>query len=74
MRILNYHSIYLEKIKKRIGASFVGYETYKDKYAIRVIKDKVTEYFTVVGSPEFATPKSYSEVEQIIVDFYKNGN
>jgi hypothetical protein len=68
--MLNYHSIFLEQIKKSCGASFVGFEREKDSYSIKVIKNKETSLFPMVGSPEFATPQGYNEVLKTITEYY----
>jgi hypothetical protein len=59
---LNYHNFYLNEIKKRSGASFVGYEQYKNEYKLKVIVDKIPQYFALTGTPQDVTPERYNEL------------
>ena len=70
-KLLNLHSIFLNRIRKNIGASFVGFENYRDKYSIRIIRGDKTDYFPFVGNPSQANVNSYLEVENIITQFYE---
>lgn len=62
MKQFNYHNFYLNEIKKRSKASFVGYEQYKDSYKLKVVVDGMPQYFALVGTPEDVTPERYNEL------------
>lgn len=65
---MKYHQIFLENIKKQIGASFVGYEQYRDTYQLKVIKNKKPIYFKLEGKPSDVTPQRYSELLNLILE------
>lgn len=58
----NYHNFYLTKIKKLSGASFVGYEQYKNQYQLKVVVDGKTQYYALTGTPTDVTPERYNEL------------
>lgn len=62
MKQLNYHNFYLNEIKRQSGASFVGYEQNKNSYKLKVIIDKVPQYFALIGTPNDVTPERYNEL------------
>lgn len=70
MKQLNLHSIFLNLIKKEVGASFSAIERNKDKYYVKVIRNKETSLFEMVGSPERATPDTYMGVLKQIKEYY----
>ena len=70
MKQLNLHSIFLELIKKEVGASFSAIEDNKGTFYVKVIKDKETSLFEMVGNPEQATPDTYMSVVTQIKEYY----
>jgi hypothetical protein len=58
----NYHSIFLNLLRKKVKASFVGYVETKGKYQLKVIVNKVPTYFDLVGTPNDVTPQRYLEL------------
>jgi hypothetical protein len=62
MKKSNYHSFYLNEIKRQSGASFVGYEQYKNDFKLKVIVDNVPQYFALTGTPQDVTPERYNEL------------
>ena len=64
---MDYHQIFLNNIKKQVGASFVGYEQYKDEYQLKLIIDKQPLYFKLEGKPSDVTPQRYSELLSLIL-------
>ena len=73
MRQLNLHSIFLNLIKKEVGASFSAIEKNKDKFYVKIIRNKETSLFEMVGNPEQATPDTYMDVMNQIKEYYNAG-
>ena len=65
-KTLNFHNFYLDLIKQKIGASFVGWENTKEVYKIKVIRNKETFYFDIKGSPSDVTRENYLNLIQSI--------
>lgn len=55
----SFHSFYQNLIKMKSGASFVSWEQYKDKYSLKVIRDKKTHHFDIEGTPQDVTAENY---------------
>lgn len=67
MKKLNYHSQSLEYIKKITGASFVGFQRYKDMYHLKFIKDKKESFYKLTGTPNDITPEGYKKLLDLII-------
>ena len=59
---MDYHQIFLNNIKKQIGASFIGYEEYKGSFQLKVIKNGQTTYLALEGKPDDVSPERYAEL------------
>ena len=70
MKTLNLHNYYLNKIKKLVGASYVGYEQQGNQHKIKIVKNGKPEYFDVVGHPQNATIETYEQVLKIVENYY----
>lgn len=67
---MNYHSYFLNNIRKEIGASFVAFERNKDSYSLKVVKDGRTDLHPLTGSPDDVTPERYEEVSNQLKTLY----
>lgn len=68
----NYHSKNLAFIKKVTGASFVGFENYRDTYRLRFIKGGKETQYKLFGTPDDITPEKYKELLDLII-YGENG-
>lgn len=68
----NFHSKNLEYIKKVCGASFVGFEQYKNKYQVKFIKDGKETLFALHGEPKDVTQEGYKNLLDLII-YGENG-
>ncbi len=58
----NFHSSNLEYIKRVTGASFCGFEQYRDKYQLVLIKDGRRIECPLNGTPDDITYESYKKL------------
>lgn len=65
--VFKYHKSELDKIKKFTNASYVSYERYKDQYRLKYVRNKITTYFKLDGTPSDVTPKRYNELLNTII-------
>lgn len=68
----NYHSKNLEYIKRVTGASFVGFQNYKDIYHLRFVKGGIESFYKLHGTPNDITPEKYKELLDLII-YGENG-
>jgi len=68
----NYHSANLNYIKKVTGASFCGFQQYKDLYHLRFVKDKVETFYKLNGEPSDITAEGYKKLLDLII-YGENG-
>lgn len=61
-----YHKIFLNHIRKQLGASFVAYERYRDNYRLKIVINKVPHYYDLDGTPDDVSPQSYNNLLQKI--------
>lgn len=66
-----FHSTWLEKIKKSVGASNVCYITNREGYFIRVIKDGKEQRFSLTGTPLDVTNDRYKEFNKLVLEHYE---
>lgn len=58
----SFHSFYQDMIKQKSMASFVGWEQNKEKYALKVVRNKETFYFDIQGTPNDVTAQNYLDL------------
>jgi hypothetical protein len=64
----NFHSFWLQKIKDKTKASFVGFETIGEELRIKIIKDGIPNYFILEGSFENVDVNTYDSLYNAIDD------
>lgn len=64
--LYKYHQDNLTDIRRKVGASFVAYEQYRNTYHLRVIKNKIPYYFKLEGTPNDVTPQKYQQLLKVI--------
>lgn len=65
-----FHNMWLNRIKKSVGASNVCYITNRKGYFIRVIKDGKEQRFELTGTPFDVTDDRYKEFNRLVLDYY----
>lgn len=65
-----FHKRWLNHIKKKTGASFVGYERYNDNYTIKVKGVGEETFFIEVSHPSEITAEDYKEMAQQIKEHH----
>ena len=65
-----FHTKWLENIRKSVKASNVCYVRYRDGYFIRIIKDGDETRFELTGTPLDVTRERYAEFKDLAVDYY----
>lgn len=68
----NYHSSNLAYIKRVTGASFVGFQSYKNDYHLRFVKNGKETLYHLTGTPNDVTPQRYKELLDLII-YGENG-
>ena len=63
----NFHSRNLNYIKIVTGASFVGFQNYKDIYHLRFVKDKKETFYKLTGYPNDITQEGYQKLLDLII-------
>lgn len=67
---MDYHSYFLNSIRKEIGASFVAYERNKNKYQLKVTINGHTDLHPLTGTPNDVTPERYAELSKQLKSLY----
>lgn len=66
---MDYHNLFLNNIKINVGASYIAYEKYKDKYQLRVLIPNFEPIvYDLDGTPNDVTPQRYDELLKSILD------
>ena len=73
-KIKSIHTKNLEHIKKVTGASFVGFQNYKDLYHLRFVKDKKETFYKLTGHPNDITAEGYKKLLDLIIYGDKEAN
>ncbi len=63
----NFHSSNLEYIKRVTGASFVGFQNYRDLYHLRFVKDGKETFYKLTGTPNDITGEGYKKLLDLII-------
>lgn len=66
------HTAFLNDIKQQINASYVSYECYRDKYHLKIIKNRgqKADYFSLHGTPDDVTGDSYLKTLNNLKEYY----
>jgi len=59
---LNFHNVWHNHLKKELGASFVGFETYRDKISLKVTVNKKTRYVDLKVGLDRLDPTVYNNI------------
>lgn len=62
-----FHASNLEYIKKVTGASFVGFQNYKELYHLKFVKDGVETFYKLHGTPNDITKEGYKDLLDLII-------
>lgn len=65
-----FHSVFLEKIRKNVGASFLSYVRRGDNYFLRAIKDSKEHEFSLVGTPQDVSFERYNELNKELQEYF----
>ncbi len=68
--IPKFHTSWLEKIRKSVGASNMCYVTNSKGYFVRSIKDGKEQRFQLTGTPFDMTPERYQEFNNLVKQHY----
>lgn len=63
----SFHASNLEYIKKVTGASFVGFQNYKELYHLRFVKDGNETFYKLHGTPNDITKEGYKDLLDLII-------
>lgn len=58
----NFHSWWLNQIKNKVGANFVGYETENGVTRLKIVIGKEAKYISLTGDFSNVTIETYAEL------------
>lgn len=63
----SFHTSNLERIRRVTGASFVGFQNYKDLYHLRFVKDNIETFYKLHGTPKDINQEGYDKLLDLII-------